>query len=272
MVITVPAALGPLRSVRAVDDRLLLGAQRGVWIVNPADGSIVRQLIVADLRSEHGFTAAVDAGGLIWASHREAGLVAWGPDSDEPTVRVGVSRLGGPPAAMVRSHKGSHVLVAVDQRLLSIDAGQIQSTLWTGGTPIVAVTSADGVIDVICKDGTATQLDDASRVVSSRPTATRAVAAARVPWLWSHRLLVADELGSLRCFGLHDDNVTQFTALQGIGRSVAVFGGKIIAVSKDRSSVVGWNVSDGRTLAFQVSVNALARARAADVTAGTAVK
>src|SRR5207249_9978383 len=82
--IALPTDLGPLRSVQASgdgSDQLLVGAQSGVMLVDPGHPADARRYADRDITSPLGFNSVVITDGIIWATHGEAGVVAWNIDA-----------------------------------------------------------------------------------------------------------------------------------------------------------------------------------------------
>src|SRR5258706_7527634 len=86
--IPLPTTLGPLRSVQRSENKLLVGARSGVFDVDPAQGTTdayTDQSVVSQL----GFNQALIWNTEIWASHSEAGIVAWKfGQSDRPLLAM----------------------------------------------------------------------------------------------------------------------------------------------------------------------------------------
>src|SRR5439155_5067426 len=90
-VIPLPSDLGPLRSVQSISpDRsdLLIGAQLGVLLVDPENPSAATRYRDVGVTSALGFNSAAVAGNILWASHSEAGVVAWQLDAPDQPLRT----------------------------------------------------------------------------------------------------------------------------------------------------------------------------------------
>lgn len=266
--IELPDTLGPLRCVRVAGDRLLIGARQGVWVLRSSDGSVVRCLVDPNQLGEHGFSDVVEVGPTLWATHREAGLVGWATDSDEPTIRVGIESLGGRPAVPHHWLRGGELGAAVDHQLLRINPSGVPKVRWTAPAPIVAVLGDQSSAHTVCANGNVACFDVDGELRHVRPTLPHVTGACRVPWLWSHRLLLRGSDGVLHCVGLEDDIVSQFASPMELGRSFSAAGGKVIAMTADRTSVVGWTIAQGRQVAHVWNVLSLTHARITDVAGG----
>src|SRR5688572_8284985 len=93
--IPLPSDLGPLRSVQPgeLEGRrgLLIGAQTGVMWLDPQQPAEARKFADRAVTSPMGFNSVVATGNMIFATHGEAGLVAWrtdSGDSDAPAFTV----------------------------------------------------------------------------------------------------------------------------------------------------------------------------------------
>ena len=80
-VIPLPSDLGPLRSVQRGElngrPGLLVGAQSGVMWMDPQRPQEARKFADRAVTSPLGFNSVVAAGNTVFATHGEAGLVAW---------------------------------------------------------------------------------------------------------------------------------------------------------------------------------------------------
>jgi hypothetical protein len=88
---------GPLRSIQWSSDRLLVGAQKGVVLHNPATLEEASVYLDPELDCEHGFTGVTFGNDGIWACHRERGVVFWNLGStDRPSFILRPEQLKRP--------------------------------------------------------------------------------------------------------------------------------------------------------------------------------
>ena len=267
--VPLPTTVGPLRSVRCEDGKLLVGGRNGVLVVDPARPSAAEAYVYRDLASDHGFTAATLAGNRVVGVHRDGGVVAWAAGS--PTVPAAVfppAQLGGNPLHPVRRPDGTCVF-AVGERVVKVDVAGYVTPVMSAPAPVVALLAAADHLVVASEDGTVTLLDVASldKVGDSRP-AGRLTAAALLPWFNTSRLLLATAEGPVACVGVEDQLTTTFAGGPVGVRAVAASASRVAAMPADRQRVVVWNAWDGRRPAVELHVAAVARHRVADVAFG----
>jgi len=233
--IALPATAGPLRSVRAQNGKLLIGARSGVLIVDPANPDGAQDYHHPALVSEHGFTSVTTIGDQLWACHREGGLVGWKIGSpNEPLTILSSKHLGGEAKNLIATG-----LFSVGTQLFKLSPTEF---LFKAGSPIVAVLSMEDQILVASESGTIVLLDAVTlEKTTELQTTGKLTGAALLPWLSASRLLLNRAEGPIECIGLEDQLVTQFTAGHTGMRSVTACIGKVAAMSSDRQRVLLWN-------------------------------
>jgi hypothetical protein len=268
--ISLPTDLGPLRSVQSIGANLLVGAQTGVYLVDPTMARAPMAFRDPQLRSEHGFSRAVWAFDGVWAIHRDGGLVGWRDGAgDQPSRVFRPEQLGGSPRNLLSAADGSAILFSVNDRLLKLDAGGSPATVDTAAAPIVGLAAVDGRLIVACEDGTVACYHAGSmHKISSHRPAGRIATVALLPWLSSARLLLAGCDGPIFSIGLDDQLIMQYGGLGGPTRAVAAVAGKVAAMTADRQRLLIWNGWEGRAPAAQVQLASLARHRIADLAFG----
>ena len=77
--VTLNDDLGGLRSVTydSQDARLLVGAARGVWLLDAATGDVCGRFEVPDVQPRTGFNSAIACGGRLYAAHSQLGCWSW---------------------------------------------------------------------------------------------------------------------------------------------------------------------------------------------------
>jgi hypothetical protein len=122
--VTVPESLGALRSVDydAVAERLLIGAARGVWVVDRR-GDVPAQAfeVTTATAPRTGFNGAVVAGDTLYATHSQFGLWRWRLDA--PEAGSGLLEPAARAAKTVRSPcvaaDGATIFFGVDESLVA---------------------------------------------------------------------------------------------------------------------------------------------------------
>jgi hypothetical protein len=267
--VPLPTELGPLRSVQGDGEgRLLVGAQNGVLAIDPARDAVGNARRFADrgFSGSLGFNSVVTTGGMIFATHGEAGLVAWNIDDAET------------PAFALRPQSASdgarNAVVLDDARVLYSTAGEVKVVDASGNASGVAASAATVLfihVDphqtlIVRADGSVDHLD---RITLEMKTTTRhcgeTTAAAALSWLGTTRLLLATADGPVCCVGLDDPLVTQYASAHRGLRAIAATGDLIVGLSADRQRIVLWKSWDGRQVAGEIHIGNIARHRAADV-------
>jgi hypothetical protein len=269
--VSAPANLGPLRSVRGDGNGgLLLGAQSGVVRI---EGESAVEYRDAEVSSRLGFNSVVRAGDRIWAAHSEAGLVAWHiDDSAKPITAI------RPATAKMQGFSPRNLALLDSDRIIFSSGSQLAIASANGEiTPIDRATEAD-ILAVIVQnrrvltvhsDGQVCSLskDDFTPECLER-RAGRIAAAAALPWMGDVRLLMATEDGPIVCAGPDDEVLTQYTsAYQGL-RMVAGTDDSVAAVTQDRQRLILWHPWESRKPFADLFVYGLARHRIADIAFG----
>jgi hypothetical protein len=261
--IPLPTDLGPLRSVQADGGRLLIGAQSGVIMVDPAQPDDATLLRDPEITSPLGFNAVARTGQMIWATHSEGGIVAW---------NIGD---GAKPQAAFRDLKQARNLAPLDdRRIVFSTADQVfitqtdsaPTTIATSPAPIMLIHVDGGRIDVIRASGEIEQLDRGTLARQSLHRRAGALTAAgALPFLGSTRLLLATADGPVYCVGGDDPLVTQYLSAHRGLRAVTACADIVAALSADRQRIILWNSWAGESPLAEIHVAAIARHRAADI-------
>lgn len=294
--VTLPAALGPMRSVQPgrVDGRdvLLVGARAGVIAFDP-ESHAAQEYADRSIDSQLGFSKAVVFDNQIWACHGDAGVVAWRIGQTEAPVAVirPVELRGSdapPPLptmpspttsmnSMSTRTAGIRNLTVLDEKRLALSVGPLLTIVSSGGHGRVAVgMPGNAEIVGLFVDGTRLVVVQDDGLVSIRDRATlaplgqqrrsgRLTAAALLPWLGSNRLLLATDEGPIYCVGLDDELVTTYLSSHRGLRVVSAVADLVAAVSADRQRVVLWNSWDGKKPLAELSVSATAKHRVGDI-------
>ncbi|HEV8293300.1 MAG TPA: hypothetical protein VGP94_15295, partial [Tepidisphaeraceae bacterium] len=236
-----------------------------------APNAYIDQSVVSQL----GFNQALIWNNEIWASHSEAGIVAWKlGQPDRPTLAMRPVNLLG---------SGAKNLAILDESRLLFSGGNRLMILQRDGTSaepklsaraagpdlraeIIAVLPDATRVVVVLKDGHVQIRDRNSLEVLSQERRCGAVAsAALLPWLGSTRLLLGTEEGPVQCVGLEDELNTQYVSPYSGMKALSAAADVVIALSADRQRLVLWNTWNGRQPVADLFVTALAKHRAADV-------
>ncbi|MCG3180837.1 MAG: hypothetical protein BIFFINMI_03200 [Phycisphaerae bacterium] len=144
------ATLGPLRSLRLQDGRLLCGARDGVAIlpVGP-DGSVAGPAAIFRLPPSPrprlgGVNAATTAGGFLLATHSEVGLVRW-PMQEGPAAHVLFAASPDHAVRAVGPGLGGCLVFACDRTLFALPADAESADL----SPLLSVASP---VTAVCAD------------------------------------------------------------------------------------------------------------------------
>jgi hypothetical protein len=274
-----PTTLGPLRSVQrsGMENRLLVGARSGVFDVDPAQNS-AQPYMDQSVVSQLGFNQALIWNNEIWASHSEAGIVAWKLGAgDRPLLAMRPVNLLGSGAKNIGILDDSRLIFSGGNRLMILerDASSVEPkiTVRAAGpdlrAEIIAVLADATRVVVVLKDGNVQVRDRNSLEVISQERRCGAVAsAALLPWLGSTRLLLGSEEGPVQCVGVEDELVTQYVSPYSGMKALAAAADVVVGLSADRQRMVLWNTWNGRQPAADLFVTALAKHRAADVAVG----
>jgi hypothetical protein len=274
--IELPTTLGPLRSVQPAqidtDSRLLIGARGGILLVDPGNPKAAVAYADPALNSSLGFNRAIHLAGSnsILGTHGEAGLVQWDIASPkEPVARMRAADLLAEGSGSVRNIQPitrtaaicsiGNALVFVDGSVRSILAGESSSA-------IVTILNAGNRQFVIHEDGLVSTLDRETRkFIRSDRHGGDISAAAALPWLDGHRLLLACASGAIDCVGTDDSLVTRFnSAYRGL-RTLAAGSNWVAGVSPDRQRLIIWKSWDGRSPAHDLHLISLTKHRIADI-------
>lgn len=264
-----PTNLGPLRSVQSamIDGKslLLVGAQRGVMMLDPANAGSVRLFPAASGESQLGFNRVLGNTCGLWASHGDMGLMHWKLESPDAPITLDAQR-------GIRSLE-----FLGDGRLIY----SIDDAAWTSGTtaprkietnssscaiallPLganLAIVRENGDIELI--DGSTTRLLRAIR----RGTIVRS--ATRVPWQGDWRLLLGTDQGPVDCVGVDDPLVTQYLSPYRGLKKLCAMTDLLAAVSPDRQRLVLWQIWDGQRPLGEVHLTSRTRHRIADIAFG----
>ena len=260
--IALPSELGPLRSVQRSEDRLLVGAQSGVMLVQADDprGSTLYRHAAGS--SPLGFNSVASAAGMIWASHGDVGVVGWD--------------VGGPnEPALVKAAPGARNLVALDDGRALFSAaggvfvvdreGVVTAVPGSAGGYVLIAIDREQII-LVREDGIVQHADRSTLELTDGSRRCGAVtAAATLPWLGTTRLLLASADGPVYCIGGDDELVTQYASAHRGLRAIAACADTIAALSADRQRIILWKTWDGRQPFAEIHVASMARHRAADV-------
>src|SRR5205823_2794495 len=188
--------------------RLLVGAQSGVMSIDPVRPADVKRYADRDITSPLGFNSVATTGGgeMIWATHGEAGLVAWHVDEPgKPALVIRPQNAGEPPRNVV-ALDDERALYSAGGAVFMADASQTFSSIGSGaGATVLFIGIEANQIIIARGDGSVDHLDRATleRIGSTRHCG-ETTAAGSLPWLGTTRLLLATADGPVCCVGTDD--------------------------------------------------------------------
>ena len=264
--IEVPDALGPLRSVQGDGTNLLLGCRGGVMRIDPASPGDATLYHDPRITSQLGFNAAVRFADRIWASHGEAGVVAWRQDQpDKPDVTIPMQSTWSSPRNLIAA--GNRLAFSAGSQIVIISSdGQTREPIPVADSPIIALFAQPQRILSVHEDGVVCALSTDQLVPQCvQRRAGRISAAGSLPWLGDLRLLLATDEGPILCTGVDDELITQYCSPHRGLRIVAGAAHLVAAVSSDRQRLVLWNSWDGRSPCGEVHLYSQTHHRIADI-------
>jgi hypothetical protein len=263
-----PRELGPLRSVSADSSEgkpaLLIGASKGVMIVDPNHPDAVELYIDPELDSAHGFSRVLRWRGGVWACHRDGGLVGWREKTREPVRTLRPADAGG----VVRNLcalDDSRLLFTGDSRLVTYDA-EGKSTIIADVDESISIFPVENRIVLVRRDGRL-HVFDRSTLESlhvSRPSGG-VCSAALLPWLGTARLLLSPQQGAIFCVGLDDPLVTHYASVHHGIQMLAAAEDLVAGVSSDRQRLILWRSEDGKSPAAELHIAGIAKHRVAGI-------
>jgi hypothetical protein len=269
-----PTDLGPLRSVQsatidgAIDAgrRLLIGAQGGVIVLDPLDPNSPQQYADREITSPLGFNSAAATSDMIWATHGDAGVVAWRlDDAVKPAITLRPERDSGGAKNCIALDE-HRVLYSVGGNALISQADGSASSIASSAAAIIHIAVASDAIALIHSDGAIHYLDrETLQSIRIEKRAGESTAAGTLPWLGDTRLLLATADGPICCVGGDDPLVTQYVSAHRGLRAIAATSDLIAGISGDRQRIIFWKSWDGRQPAGEIHIGNLARHRAADI-------
>ena len=264
-VVTLPDAVGPLRSVRDLGGgRIVVGGVKGLALLTT--DLTVDRVMPASGAAGRGFNAVAAFGphGLA-ATHGELGLAVW----DDVTQSGNTNGSPGDgPRLLATPGAARGVLAAGDGRMtlaagttVCVSDGRTVRTAFDVGDTITALAPVgDEAIAVHRGDGGVTLLDAATlRPLSTADTGGLAdPPATAVVGLTAGGLkaLLIGHARGVRCVTTAGESIGRIPMIGGC-RMLAVAGGRVAAVGPDRASVHVWDAAtSGQT---SVAINVLAR-------------
>jgi hypothetical protein len=257
--VELPTTLGPLRSIRACDDGLLVGAKTGVYRTT-AIGTEPASYLAGNVESAHGFNAAQWINSQLIATHSQAGLVWWnGEERERPAGAIAMSSA----KLLTTLDSAGAAIFAANDRTLLFEHGQVAPIEGLPNGEIIALLETFAAVIVVYSDGAIWEIERWTRRATKVRNVPGVVAAAAISG--GSKIITATEDGRVRSFVLGDESVTEFVSPHLGLRAIAALGAVIAAVSPDRQRVVIWNASDPRRPAIERHVGAVARHRLVDL-------
>jgi hypothetical protein len=276
VMIELPGALGPLRSVQSAtiegDQRLLVGARGGVLLVDPRDPASAVAYAGPALASSLGFNRAIflPASSEIFATHGEAGLVRWDlGDPSGPKLKAEPKELRPHAAESVRNIHAldrATAICSVGNALMLLSGSDQNGLPSQSSASIISIVSGSQRLFAIHEDGSVDTFDRETRRIIRHDTYGGTVCAAGgLPWLDGVRLLLASPTGPVDCVGPDDSLVTRYNSVYRGLRNVTASASCVAAVSPDRQRLILWDSWNGRAPANDLHLTSLTRHRIADV-------
>jgi hypothetical protein len=269
--IPLPTHLGPLRSVQPSEingsNRLLIGAQTGVFLFDPSARDQTIEYADTEIASPLGFNSVVRVNDTIFATHAEAGLVAWRSDDKKPAFAIRPQDHQRP--ANVTELDDHRVIYSAGGNVFIADGEGKVLPVSSGGEAVMFIAVEGDHVLIARATGLVEQLDrETFNRVAAAQRAGDICSAGLLPWLGSTRLLLATEDGPVQCIGTDDPLVTQYASPHRGLRAVAAVADTVAGVSGDRQRLVLWKSWDGRKPFAEIHLANVARHRVADVCFG----
>ncbi len=170
----------------------------------------------------------------------------------------------------LRTIDDERLIFSSRERLIAVDRnGGIAPLPLKSRREIVAIHRAEQELLIVHDDGEILRLD-ASSLEGARAERRcgNVTGGALLPWLGSHRLLLAAEEGPVYCVGLEDGLVTQYLSPHRGLRMLAAANDIVAAASPDRQRILLWQSWDGARPIAEIHLTSLARHRVADLAFG----
>jgi hypothetical protein len=259
--IDLPTKFGPLRSVKITGKHFLIGAQTGI-LRAPLENPLGAQFFACpNLNSQLGFNSVAGTSERLFATHSEAGIVAW--NLFEPSVDPVI--YGEVVARNLRTLDESRILYSAADVLILRKNESRMILPAQSQSQIVTILPLAQTIVIVYQDGTLTLLDRATcEVIDVRHRPSRISAAATMPWLGDVRLLLASDDGPIDCVGLEDSLTSEYLSpYRGLKQLSAA--DLIAAISPDRQRIILWNSWDGQRPIGEIHITSKTKHRVADI-------
>ncbi len=273
--ISLPTALGPLRSVQlAQNGSLLIGVRGGVMVLDPARPGDVRSFADGSITSQLGFSRALMWNEQVWGCHGEAGIVCWSAESPSlPAFVLRPLEIDNLPPRNLAALDESRLIFSAKNKLMVLHREMSEKSVTyrsqtcddLGAEPVAILPDSDRVVVVLGNGVVQVRDKQTLAVQQSGKRCGAAASAALLPWLGSTRLLIGTEEGPVLGIGLEDDLVTQYASPYRGMKALAATADLVFALSEDRQHLVFWKSWAAREPAGQLYIASIARHRAADI-------
>lgn len=275
--IELPQALRSVQGATIEGGRsLLAGTRTGVLAVDPERPTEATAYIAGIESGERGFNQALLWGDEIWASHGEAGIVAWRLDLPQsPRLRLSPDRIqqmtGGAQAVQPRRlhplNDQSMIFCSEREVFRITRSGDVERLPIPTTTPVLALAVHGDELLIVQQDGQVLRRHGPQlRESQTSLQFGRLSAVGTLPWLGGVRLLLAMQEGPVICCGLDDGLVTHFssghTALRWIGGAAD----RVVGMSADRQKLILWRPWDARAPLHELHITAQTAHRMTDLT------
>ncbi len=254
--VSLASEAGPLRSIRRGQWRdrpvLLVGARRGVLILDPDGERLALCLLPTQHQPRGGFNAAVLLGDRVYATHSEVGLACWpllgSPETpampDVGTVCLPEVTRGAAAVRDLQPEAGDCLWFSVDHRILGWRPSEAKPfTEIVALSEVTALVVAEGFVHAGTSCGaiqrwSAAISQDAVQLLR-RPSGRRVQSLDWLPYGGIPRLLIADDQFGLDALLIADSGLITYRAEQRIrwGWSAA---DRIVGVNDRRDAVAVW--------------------------------
>jgi hypothetical protein len=288
--LTLPANMGPLRSVQAANlgaqQVLLVGARSGILQIEPGQTTPSVTYLDSAIQSELGFNRAIVWQNHVVGCHGDAGIIGWKNDEPEPPAfRIappsnlplpGSSTLNT--AGRVRRPSPRNLEIIDDDHAIYSIGGSLkllQGNPSSGLTPIdlpsqsssevIAILPEATNLLIVREDGSIELLDRQTHSISSQLRGGGKIcSAAALPWMGSVRLLLGNDEGPIDLVGIADSNILRYTSTHRGLRQIAASAQQIAAVSSDRQRLILWHPWESIP-SKEIHISAITGHRIADI-------
>ncbi|MGC4032138.1 MAG: hypothetical protein QM754_10480 [Tepidisphaeraceae bacterium] len=229
-VIAAPPAIGPLRSVRQLNDgTIALGGTSGVAVLS--SGFETTRVLAGGGDSGRGYNAVAGLPGRLFATHGELGLTAW---DDAGNARV----FATPAAARGVVTVGDSVWLAAGNAVCRFDGDAVLPVL-DGQSRLLSLLVIGRRVIAVREDGTVQTIDpDRGQVVAEFRHRSAIVAAAPLEVDPVQAIVFAGDRGEIEAVTPDGKSLGLIAPRTPGVRMLALVGSRITTITADRTSVL----------------------------------